>query len=48
MRNVIYGLVELFSMFYYAGIRFNNFQNISYPPFPGKTDERIMEKVAKG
>ena len=21
---------------------------ISYPPFPGKTDERIMEKVAKG
>ena len=37
-------------MFYYVGIDLQIifFLIISYPPFPGKTDERIMEKVAKG
>ncbi|KAM3134083.1 hypothetical protein pb186bvf_013809 [Paramecium bursaria] len=50
MKNVIYGLVESFFMSYYVGIDFLIifFLTNSYPPFPGKTDERIMEKVAKG
>jgi hypothetical protein len=48
MRNAIYGHVESFSIFYSVGFGNIIYFLLRYPPFSGKTDEKIMEKVAKG
>ena len=45
MRSVIFGHVVSFYIYYFVG---NILKYSRYPPFDGKTEEKIMEKVKKG
>jgi hypothetical protein len=48
MKNATFGLVVSYYIFFYVGNHNLLILFLRYPPFSGKTDEKIMEKVSKG